>query len=480
MSKHPFKMGSQLLMAAASFAVLAACGETTPAAPAEPPVAAAKPSDDPAWPVASAADPVKAGFTAEGIAALDARLAQSVADQDYAGIVAVLAKGGEVAHFKAYGVQSGDAKTGTPMTQDSIFRIFSMTKPVTGVALMQLYEKGLWQLDDPITKFIPEFENLQVLTWKDGKPVMQGGKPVLAKPTRPATMRELMAHTAGFGYGLGGTDPVNNAFRDQKVLASANLDEMITKLKDIPLLYEPGTRWSYSVSVDVQGYIVQKLSGQKFGDYLQANIFTPLGMNDTSFTLTEDKKPRFADVYAWNKDKNALEVNVGRPDLANYDPSNQMEEGGAGLVSTAHDYLRFTQMLLNKGTLAGKQILKPESVALMAENHIGELGIFSDGTSANPGRPGQKFGLDFAIYTDPVAGNNPYGKGAYYWSGIAGTIFWVDPVNDLTYVAMVQNLNGARPGAMNLRDESGRLIQAAMTAAAAAPAEATKQTEPAH
>ena len=481
MSKHPFKMGSRLLMAAASFAVLAACGENKPPVPVAPPAPVAKASDDPAWPVASAADPVKAGFTAEGLAALDARLAQSVADQDYAGIVAVLAKGGEVAHFKAYGVQSGDPKTGTPMTTDTIFRIFSMTKPITGVAMMQLYEKGLWQLDDPITKFIPEFENLQVLTWKDGKPVMKGGKPVLAKASRPATMRELMSHTAGFGYGLGGTDPVNNAFRDQKVLASANLDEMIAKLKDIPLLYEPGTRWSYSVAVDIQGYIVQKLSGQKFGDYLQSNILTPLGMNDTSFTLTDDKKARFADVYAWNKDKNALEVNVGRPDLANYDPSNQMEEGGAGLISTAHDYLRFTQMLLNKGTLAGKTILKPESVALMAENQIGELGVFSDGTAANPGRPGQKFGLDFAIYTDPVAGNNPYGKGTYYWSGIAGTIFWVDPVNDVTYVAMIQNLNGARPGNMNLRDDSGKLIYAALAApAAAAPAQATKQTEPAH
>ena len=196
MSKHPFKMGSRLLMAAASFAVLAACGENVPPAPVAPPAPIAKASDDAAWPTAAIADPTKVGFAAEGLAALDARLAKSVADQDYAGLVAVLAKGGEVVHYKAYGVQSGDPKTGTPMTQDSIFRIYSMTKPVTGVALMQLYEKGLWQLDDPITKFIPEFENLQVLTWKDGKPVMQGGKPVLAKPTRPATMRELMAHTA--------------------------------------------------------------------------------------------------------------------------------------------------------------------------------------------------------------------------------------------------------------------------------------------
>ena len=485
MSKHPFKMGSRLLMAAASFAVLAACGENKPPVPVAPPAPVAKASDDPAWPVASAADPVKAGFTAEGLAALDARLAQSVADQDYAGIVAVLAKGGEVAHFKAYGVQSGDPKTGTPMTTDTIFRIFSMTKPITGVAMMQLYEKGLWQLDDPITKFIPEFENLKVLTWKDGKPVMKGGKPVLEAMTAPPTMRQLMSHTAGFGYGiLGGDDPASKAFRDQKVVGSKNLDEMIAKLKDIPLLYQPGTRWSYSVAVDVQGYIVQKLSGQKFGDYLKANIFTPLSMNETSFILPEDKKARFADVYGWNKKTNALEANPGRPDIATYDATNEMESGGGGLLSTAHDYTRFSQMLLNKGTLAGKQILKPESIALMAENQIGELGVFSDGTAANPGRPGQKFGLDFAIYTDPAAGNSPFGKGTFYWSGAAGTIFWVDPVNDVIFVGMLQSMNGARPDAMNFRDESGRLIlealKSAATAAPATPAQGTKQPEAVH
>jgi CubicO group peptidase (beta-lactamase class C family) len=444
---------------------------------------AAKSADHVSWPSDAIDNPSTPGFSAEGLAALDARMAKSVADQDYAGIVTLLAKNGEVAQFEAYGVQSGDPKTGVPMTTDSIFRIFSMTKPVTGVALMQLYEKGLWQLDDPITKFIPEFENLKVLTWKDGKPVMKGGKPVLASPTRPPTMRELMAHTAGFGYGiLGGDDPVNTAYRDQNVVASKNLDEMITKLANIPLLYDPGTRWSYSVAVDIQGYIVQKLSGQKYGDYLKANIFTPLGMNDTSFILPDDKKSRFADVYAWNKERSALEINIGRPDIAHYDTRNEMESGGGGLLSTAHDYARFVQMLVNKGTLAGATILKPETIAVMAQNQIGNLGIFSDGTPANPGRPGQKFGLDFAVYTDPAAGKNPFGAGTFYWSGVAGTIFWVDPVNDLIFVGMIQSLNGARPGAMNLREETGRLIYEALKPAtgAATAGQVTKQPEPVH
>jgi CubicO group peptidase (beta-lactamase class C family) len=192
------------------------------------------------------------------------------------------------------------------MTKDSMFRIYSMTKPITGVAMMQLYEKGLWQMDDPVSKHVPELAGLKVLSWKDGKVEMKGGKPVLVAASAEPTMRQLMSHTAGFAYGLSGDDPANNAFRDTAVLASANLEEMIAKIKDIPLIYDPGSRWYYSVAVDIQGYIVQKLSGQKLGEYMKANIFTPLGMNDTSFYVTEANVPRFADVYRWDKDAKAL------------------------------------------------------------------------------------------------------------------------------------------------------------------------------
>ncbi len=481
-------LGSRLLMAAASFAVLAACSESKPAAPAEPAVVA-KAYDDAAWPSAAIADPTTIGFTAEGLAALDARMAKSVTDQDVAGMVYILGKGGEIAAFNAHGVQSGDPKTGTPITKDSLFRIYSMTKPITGVAMMQLYEQGKWQLDDPVTKYAPELANLKVITWKDGKPVMQGGKPVLVDPTSPPTMRQIMSHTAGFGYGLCCTDPkaanynpVDAQFVKDGVLSSANLDEMMTKIAAIPLVYDPGTRWSYSASVDIQGYIVQKLSGQKFGDYLKANILTPLGMNDTSFFVSEANKPRFADVYHWDKDKNALVINEERPDRPGFTDPNRLESGGGGLVSSTHDYARFIQMMLNRGTLAGKTIIKPESVAMMSENHIGDLGIYSDGTAANPGRPGQKFGLDFAVYVDPAAGQNPFGKGTYYWGGAAGTWFWIDPANDLFFVGMIQSMGGARPDGMNFRVESAKLAYEALksNASAATPAEATKQAEPAH
>ena len=359
MTYSPLKLGSRLLFAAASLAIIAACSPepAKPAEPAAPAAAAAKPSDDQAWPAAAVADPATAGFTAEGLAALDARMAKSVADHDVAGMVTILAKGGEVAQFKAYGVQSGDPATGAPMTINSMFRIYSMSKPITGTAMMQLYEQGKWQLDDPVTKYVPELASLKVLTWgKDGKPVIKNGKPVLADPKSPPTMRQLMSHTAGFGYGLCCDDPVNAAFRDQAVLASKDLEEMMKKIEGIPLLYDPGTKWSYSAAVDIQGYIVQKLSGQKFGDYLKEHVFTPLGMNDTSFFVTEANKPRFTDVYHWDKDKKVLVKNEDRPDRPGFTDPNRLESGGGGLVSTTHDYARFAQMFLGKGTLAGNLV----------------------------------------------------------------------------------------------------------------------------
>jgi len=477
MSTHPFKFGSRLLLAAASFAILTACGPGEPAAPAAPAVVA-KAYDDAAWPTAAATDTAALGFTAEGLAALDARMAKSVADQDVAGMVYILGKGGDIAAFGAHGIQSGDPKTGTPITRDSLFRIYSMSKPVTGVAMMQLYEKGLWQMEDPVSKHVPELAGLKVLSWKDGKPEMKDGKPVLVAPSAEPTMKQLMSHTGGFGYGLSGDDPVNNAFRDTGVLVSANLEEMIGKIKDIPLIYDPGTRWYYSVSVDIQGYIVQKLSGQKFGEYLKTNIFTPLGMNDTSFFVTDATKPRFTDVYRWDKDKSALVANVDRPDRPGFDNPARLESGGGGLVSSTHDYARFAQMFLNKGTLGGNQIIKPETVELMRTNAIGDLRLYSDGTTTNPGLPGVGFGMDFAVYDDTSVTGQPYGKGTHYWGGAAGTWFWIDPANDLFFVGMIQSMGGARPDAMNYRNESAKLVYEALVPAAApaAPADAAKAT----
>jgi len=425
---------------------------------AQPP--APKTSADPAWPRTAVADPTRLGFTKTGLDALDARLKQAVADGDTAGMTYMLIRHGQVADFKSIGQQTPDK----PMAPDSLFRIYSMSKPITGVAMMQLYEQGKWQLDDPITKYAPELATLKELTWdKDGKVVMAAdGKAVLAAPKKPATMRQLMSHTAGFGYGLSGDDPANKAFRDERVLGSKDLDEMMKKIAGIPLLYEPGTKWSYSVAVDIQGYVVQKLSGQKFGDYLKEHVTGPIGMTDTAFYVTPDRKARFTEVYHWDREQNKLVMNAVRTDRGGFEDPMRLESGGGGLVASTHDYARFCQMMLNKGEIAGKRILKADTVKLMAQNHIGPLHVAVDGTRPQPGAEAVRFGLDFAVYVDPKSAGLPFGNGTFYWGGAAGTWFWIDPVNDLAFIGMIQVQGGNRPGGMNFRADSANLVYAAL------------------
>jgi CubicO group peptidase (beta-lactamase class C family) len=431
---------------------------------------------DQAWPSASVADPGKLGFSKAGLDALDARMTKAIADGDTAGMTYMLIRHGQVADFRSVGKQNETAQ----MKNDSLFRIYSMSKPITGVAMMQLYEQGKWKLNDPITKYAPELAGLKELTYdKDGKVVTdRDGKPVLATPKRPATMKELMSHTAGRAYGLSGNDPANDAFRKEGVLASKNLDEMMTKIAGIPLLYEPGTKWSYSAAVDIQGYLVQKLSGQKFGDYLKAHVTGPMGMTDTAFYITPDRKARFTEVYHWDKEANKLVMNEDRPDRPGFTDPNRLESGGGGLTSSTHDYARLMQMFLNKGEIGGHRILKPETVALMHTNMIGNLHVNIDGTAPVAGAEAVAFGLDFAVYTDPKIANLPYGKGAFYWGGAAGTWFWIDPVNDLAFVGMIQNMGGNRPGAMSFRADSAKLVYDALTTKAAAAAPAKTPAKP--
>ena len=455
-----------LWLAATSVLAVTAHAQTpAPAAkPAAAKTAATAAAADPAWPQRAVADPTALGFTKAGLDALDARMKQAVADGDTAGMTILLLRHGQVADFKTFGQQTPDK----PMALDSLFRIYSMSKPITGVAMMQLYEQGKWQLDDPITKHAPELANLKVLTRdKDGNVVTTAdGKPVLTSPKKPATMRQLMSHTAGFAYGLAGDDPANKAFRDERVLASQDLDEMMKKIAGIPLLYEPGTKWSYSVAVDIQGYLVQKLSGQKFGDYLKAHVFGPIGMTDTAFYVSPDRKSRFTEVYHWDRDKNQLVMNVPRTDRGGYEDPARLESGGGGLVGSTHDYARFSQMLLNKGEIGGKRILKADTVKVMTENHIGGLQVGVDGTRPQPGAETVRFGLDFAVYVDPGKAGLPYGNGTFYWGGAAGTWFWIDPVNDLAFIGMIQMQGGNRPNGLNFRADSAKLVYAALAPSA--------------
>ena len=383
-----------------------------------------------------------AGFTEAGIASLDAAMNEIVSNQDVAGMVWMLVKDGKVATFESAGFNRVDGQV--PMTEESLFRIYSMTKPVTGVAMMMLWEQGLWEFDDPISKFIPEFANLKVMASYDA-----ARNVVLEDLERQPTMRELLNHTAGFGYGLFGDDPVNTAFRDQEVLSSANLDELIDKVAAIPLMAQPGEQWYYSVGVDVQGYIVEQLSGMKFGEFLRQNLYEPLGMGDTRFYVLPEDEQRFAEVHYWDAERNRLAQQLERTDRPGYRNADRLESGGGGLVSSTRDYARFLQMLVNSGELDGVRILSPESVGIMRTNSLTGEESMQYGIGG-PGQPGEGFGVDFAITYDPHAADSPQGPGTYYWAGAAGTSFWIDPVNDIFWLSMIQAQGPRRPSAANM------------------------------
>ena len=385
------------------------------------------------------AKPEQVGFSSERLQRLDAAMQQKVDEKQFAGIVTILARHGKVVEFKTYGKKNLAA--GAPMEKDAIFRIYSMTKPLTGAAMMMLYEEGKWQPEDPISKYIPEFANLKVF-----KGVDNSGEPILEDPVHPPTILQLMTHTAGFTYGVFGGTVVDKMYREQQVLSSANLQEMINKLAKIPLLYQPGTRWVYSVSVDIQGYLVEKLSGKSLPDFMRERIFEPLGMKDTGFYVPKEKMDRLATLYRVS-DKNewtpASPENDLSPDLSK---PPTLPSGGGGLLSTAPDYLRFAQMLLNGGQLDSVRLLAPPTVKLMTSNHLpdklmtGEFGI-----GLQHIRPGMGFGFDVAVFSDPAQAVDIAGKGTYLWDGAASTWFWIDPADDMTFVGMVQRMGGHGP-----------------------------------
>ncbi len=411
-------------------------------------------SVQPATALSTEAESVEiAKVNAEGIAALEAGMRGFVDDGHVIGIETKMIVGGETVSHVLYGVR--DVETGAPIEDDTIYRIYSMTKPITGVALMMLYEEGAFSLDDPVTKYVPEFEGLKVLGGVD-----EDGAPILVDAERAPTMREVMSHTAGFAYGLGGEDAANAAFREQQILASPDLETFIAKTAEVPLLSQPGSYWAYSASVDVQGYIVQKLSGQRFGEYLDERIFSPLGMIDTGFYVPEGDLDRFSDVIGNDPETGEL-VPVNSPRVAFLKETLRMESGGGGLVSTMDDYERFTLMVANGGELDGVRILQPETVELMRTNVLPEgMSIFSDGALVSEATRGHGFGLDFGVIVDPSATGTPAAKGTYYWGGAAGTWFWIDPVNDMIFIGMIQRFGGGDEA--NFRGESTRLAYGAL------------------
>jgi len=372
--------------------------------------------------------PESVGFSPERLERLHALIQNEVDQKQLAGAVTILARHGKIVEYRTYGQR--DIASATPMTKDTIFRDYSMTKPVTGVAMMTLYEQGKWLPNDPISKYIPEFAHLKVY-----KGVDADGKMILVDPDHAPTMRELLTHTAGFSYGNGKT-PADAMYHDLKVMQSANLQEMIDKLAKIPLLYQPGQGWLYSASMDIQGYIVEKLSAQSLPDYDRDHIYTPLGMKDAGFFVPQDKRSRFATNYHPNPQGELVATASG-----DYAAQPTMASGGGGMVSTAEDYYRFAQMLANGGELDGKRVLAPSTVKLMTSNHTpaslmtGEFGI---GMSVI--RPGFGWGYDCAVIFDPAEANLSDGKGTFFWDGAAGTWFFVDPTNDIVFVSMIQRM----------------------------------------
>lgn len=380
--------------------------------------------------------PESVGFSSERLERLHAAIQQEIdKKKTMAGAVTLLARHGKVIDFKAYGKK--DLASGAPMTTDTIFRVFSMTKVVTGVAMMILYEQGKWNPQDPISKYIPEFAHLKVF-----KDVDANGKMLVEDPVHPPTMHELMTHTAGFTYGVFGNGPVDKAYQSQGVMASKNLQDMIDKLANIPLLYQPGTKWVYSASMDIQGYIIEKLSGQSLPDFMHDHIFVPLKMKDSGFYVPSEKWNRFATLYGEDSNGALTAVTPGSNlGLTDYKSQPTMPSGGGGMVSTAQDYMRFAQMLLNDGELDGVRILAPATVQLMSSNHLAPklmTGEFSIGPETI--RPGMGWGYDCAVFTDPATADEIVGKGTFFWLGAADTWFWIDPTNDIVFVGMTQHI----------------------------------------
>ncbi len=369
------------------------------------------------------ASPESVGMSSERLRRLDAAMKRLVDEKQVASLVTLVERHGKVVDFNAVGVL--DVRKGDPAQKDSIFRIYSMSKPVTGVAMMMLYEEGKWQLNDPVSRYIPEFAHLKVYTGKN-----DDGSPKLVDAQRSMTMRELMTHTAGLGYILSPNNPVDKMIIDGNILnAAAPLQTMIDGLGKTPLLAQPGTRWSYSIAVDVQGYLIEKFSGQSFADFARTRIFEPLGMKDTGFYVPKEKLSRFAQVHTGAGANLVVDTNRPDPTVVPLGAS-----GGGGLFSTAMDYARFCEMLLQGGQLNGVRLLAPRTVEMMRTNHVNPEPL-----KTMP--PGTGWGMDFQVVTDSAAAGDPVSDGTFSWFGIAGTWFWIDPVRDLAFVGMVQHQN---------------------------------------
>ncbi|HEV7311347.1 serine hydrolase domain-containing protein [Sphingopyxis sp.] len=384
---------------------------------------------------AAAAEPVRAQTAPAATlsidkARIDAALGAMIADGRAAGVSALIWQDGREVYFGTAGMADREAKR--PMRRDTIAQIYSMTKPVTGVALMQLWEAGKFRLDDPLARYLPEYADMRVYVGKDA-----AGQPRTVPAERSITVRDIMRHTAGFAYGAGPT-PAHDAYVAAEPLSlTIPLAEASKRLARVPLLYQPGTQWEYSVAVDVQAALVEKLSGQRFADYVRTHIFEPLQMSDTAWRQPDARLPRFAAMNV-KADGKLTQQDAATARKLNFE-DHALTPGGFGLASTLDDYQRFARMLLNTGELDGARILKPSTVKLMATD---QLDPAIKERAWLPGKGAVGFGFDFAVRKAPpqTPQENRGAVGEFFWDGMASTLFWVDPANRLTAVFFVQTI----------------------------------------
>jgi CubicO group peptidase (beta-lactamase class C family) len=385
------------------------------------------------------AQPEEVGLSSAKLAEMQAVARKMVDEEKVAGIVTMVARRGGICHFEAYG--SRDIEASEPMQSDTIVRIYSMSKPVTSVAVMKLYEQGALLLDEPVETYIPELKGLKVYGEDDQ------GRPAYVEAKRKVTVRDLLRHTAGLTYGIFGDTPVDRMYRDKDILADADLKEMVQDLGGIPLQFQPGTKWHYSVAVDVLGHLVERVSGRTLDIFFAENIFKPLDMRDTGFYVPQDKHARFSKCYG--PDPSGGLKTTGELGSDAFMNPRTFLSGGGGLVSTARDYMRFCQMLLNKGSLDGVRILEPATVEMMTRDQL------PPGVSVGSG---VGFGLGFSVQRQP----DPSGQmrvGEYGWAGAASTFFGISPDDQSIVILLTQYMPYASTVPLTLKP----LIYAAFT-----------------
>lgn len=399
------------------------------------------------------ASPQAAGFAASRLQRISDHLNRNYIDsQKIAGCQVLVARHGTTAYYDNFGLM--DIERNKSMNDDAIFRIYSMTKPITSIALMQLYEQGLFQLNDPLHRVIPSWKDQQVYVGGDGADME------LARPEQPVTFRHILSHMAGLSYGAT-NHPVDKLYREKRVVRGegATLDTFVDKLAQVPLHFQPGSRWLYSYATDVCGHLVEALSGMPLDAYFEKHIFEPLGMTDTAFHVSADKLDRFCANYERGPDK-SLRL-LDDPQSSTYAEKPTFLSGGGGLTGTTADYLKFCEMLRCQGTFNGQRIIGSRTLKMMHMNHLPDnqdLSSMAVGAFSETAYEGVGFGLGFASTLGEVQ-TGSLGTGDYYWGGAASTIFWVDPVEDMIVIFMTQLMPSAT---FNFRGQLKNIIYSAI------------------